>query len=144
MAKGYPDFFGIPQFPGYYAATFTDTIHVASDNVKQAIHTVTGKGVAYYAQLWCTEGGFNTAHSIYLYVDGIEGHGWGVDSLVREVSLVRPAGLFYTTHWDNVNERYLVEINGPIPFSTSFALWFQRIGTTQITLRASTLCSMVN
>lgn len=133
MAKGYPDFFGIPNFPMLGGATNdagSDTVPFGDSRTPVS---VTDKGQLYWISVELTDNDSVFDCTVVLNVDGvsIQNYNQGKGSVKRYLSNV--AFVWQATKIDYQNNKLELAYIGPVPFTTSYSVQITNGGGSDIT-----------
>ena len=126
MAKGYPDFFGFPQFPSLGPVVSDSQIGVnCVSGVMTPVHTILGKGVIM--------GGIMRPFGVFLWgpnrvnlsIDGDTVMAWTVTALWEYECYTPAAGPIYLVDYKFYGQSFAFGITPGLTFSESYILSFE-------------------
>lgn len=126
--KGYPDDFGVQQFPSFGAFTTASGSTAALANAWKDIVTITGKGQLYGGELFIAAPGLNVSSRIRLVIDGTTAFYTTLSGLLAESSLGIFAVPMLMVKYDSLNSAFVVALAPGITFTTSYVVQFYEVG----------------
>jgi hypothetical protein len=124
MPRGYPDWFGQPQFPKYGSARYDNGSEIITEVGEKTILEVITKGRTYGGMVYVYGSGASIHDTVHLYVDGKLLISRGFDN-ARDYNFsegyVSPLILAY---YDTLTPHYAFNINRDITFDLSFKVTY--------------------
>jgi len=122
MPRGYPDWFGQPQFPKFGAVKNLSSSTLVPSGVWTDVFTINGKGKTYYGRVYYLAEPKPTTAYFELVIDG-------TTSWQNRLDLMRDRGAFPDPHqpfflrcFDRFAQVYGIGIRGDITFEKSLTL----------------------
>lgn len=125
MAKGYPDYYGIPMFPSYIGCTEAEGDVVVTASEYTTILTVTGKGLLYLGEIYLVANSPTIGDSLRIEIDGSEINEMSWVDLVDKSSFFATFCRWTLSTWNVPAQRYNAIWTGPVPFGTSVSLLYR-------------------
>jgi hypothetical protein len=122
MPRGYPDWFGQPQFPKYGSVLYVSGQTSVTETTEKTIVEITAKGRTYGGHIVVSGANTNTADYVKLYVDS---------SLLYAVTFGGARGWNYgegyippliLSRYDRLTPEYAFNVNRDITFDSSFRI----------------------
>lgn len=143
MAKGYPDYYGIPMFPSYLGTTRKAEREDILTTDETTIASVLGKGVLYFARFRSASSVMNGGHRLALYIDDTETARVTVTDLLKKSVFVGQPFAWAAVAYDVVNNYYEFVIQPSFPFVTNAYITFKRSGVAGLSIYGTIIYSLI-
>jgi len=143
MPRGYPDWFGQPQFPKYGAIKSITGETIVERDVLTNVFSITGKGKIDSGRAWYSPYlGFFTAY-FNLKIDGVSIWSNFIDHMKQLGCYAGSGQALFLLSYDSVLGLYTIGIRGDITFETSFILQTKQYTNTDLTCHYDVLYTLI-